>query len=353
MNLLAIRTLFVQRNGRYDLVSSRTTYADNGADFFIQAGQRLLDTIAPNRKSLGRYHKAISLNESSVLLKKVRYIDTVYVKKSGSERVYLDRKPYSWLLENYGDDFGEKAKGSATFSDEPTADDTLTIDTEVYTFKAAASSTYEITIGATVTASVANAVTKINTSSSICTAYQLSASVLLIEYNNVGVAGNSIVFTTTSTAISLDGTGTLGSTTAGRANQISVGTSAYYSPIISNAHPDLSLSNMTTDESHDLMFGYDRYAKDGILIMPSADAAYTLSIYGSFFSSMVSDLDISYHSEMYPELLIAAANFAVELFMRNTQGMNDWMNGMRTWLKGIDDDLVRSEMVLAGNFLRG
>ena len=40
MNLLQIRTKFVQLSGRYDLVvdAAGGDYSDNGADFFINAG---------------------------------------------------------------------------------------------------------------------------------------------------------------------------------------------------------------------------------------------------------------------------------------------------------------------------
>jgi hypothetical protein len=46
MNLLEIRTQAVNQSGRYDLVTDTTTYADNGMDFHILAGQKWL-----NRKS--------------------------------------------------------------------------------------------------------------------------------------------------------------------------------------------------------------------------------------------------------------------------------------------------------------
>lgn len=42
MNLLELRTQLVKSSGRYDLVNT-TTYADNGIDFHIKAGQRWLN----------------------------------------------------------------------------------------------------------------------------------------------------------------------------------------------------------------------------------------------------------------------------------------------------------------------
>ena len=45
MNLLEIRTQFVKTSGRYDLVVDSVDYADNGADFYINAGQKFLDQL--------------------------------------------------------------------------------------------------------------------------------------------------------------------------------------------------------------------------------------------------------------------------------------------------------------------
>ena len=353
MNLLELRTAFVQRNGRFDLVDDTTDYADNGADFFIQSGQRLLDILVPNRKSLGRYVKDVSTNQSSLFLNHVRYIDSVYIKKSATERTYLDRKTYSWLLEEYGSDFGEKAKGTVTMSAVPTADETLVIDAETFTFKAAASSSYEVTIGASVTVTLTNLVDKINATSTVITAYKTSTSTCVIEYNTVGIGGNAIVFTDTSGVITLDGAGLLGSTLAGRANGITTGTPAYYAPVISLPHPDLNLSNLGTYDTTDLIFGTSRFKQDGILFMAPADVTYTMTIYGVFFQPMTDDKDISYYSEMFPELSLMAANLSLEIFYRNTAGINDWLTSMKPWITGVDHDLVKAEMVLAGTQMRG
>ena len=43
MNLREIRVEFIRKSGRYDLVEDDESFKDNGANFFIQAGQRFLD----------------------------------------------------------------------------------------------------------------------------------------------------------------------------------------------------------------------------------------------------------------------------------------------------------------------
>lgn len=195
--------------------------------------------------------------------------------------------------------------------------------------------------------------TEINLSSTVAYAYKLSTTTCLIEYTTVGTAGNSIVFTTDSAGISLDGAGTLGSTLAGRANGITAGTPTYYAPVISTPHPDLTLANMGTYDTSDLLFGLSKFKQDGILFMAPADVAYTMTIYGVFFQPMTDDADISYYSEMFPELSLMAANLSIEIFFRNTTGINDWLNSMKPWITGVDHDLVKAEGVLAGTQMRG
>jgi hypothetical protein len=353
MNLLGIRTDFVEKTGRHDLVVDTTDYVDNGANYFIQAAQRLLDSILPYRKDVGRYITTINADQSSVILKYIRAYDSVYVKGSGAEREDLERKTYSWLVEQYGDDFGEKASGMATFSGTTTDGDTLVIGGETYTFKTSPSATYDVQIGSTASATIDNLVSKIRTVSSIADAQKYSTTQCLITYYLVGTAGNAIVFTDTSTHITLDGSGLLGGSIAGRANQIGTGQPVYWAPLVTNPHPDLLLSKLPTEDSHDILFGLDRFQRDGVLFMPPADASYTMTLYGLFFSKMEEDADVSYHSEMYPELLSMMSALVLEAFYRNTTGVTDWLSPVRLILEGIDHDLVREEMVLSGNQLRG
>ena len=245
--LAQIRQDFVKKNGRFDLVVDTDAYADNGANFYIQVGQRLLDSILPHRKSLGRYVKDLTADDYKLMMKYVRSIDSVYVKTSGEDRAEVERKSYSWLIEEYGDD-------------------------------------------------IAN---------------------------------------------------------------IDTGTPLYYSPIqsiISPEQKDLTDANYTSEFTYDygdIMFGSERYQKDGITFRPPADKVYTMTVFAHFFSLLSADADISYHSEMYPELLLMASNWAIEAFYRNSQGMLDWEHSMNKIIKGIDHDLVRAEMALAGNQMRG
>ena len=354
MNLLGIRTQFIQKSGRFDLVDGDvTTYVDNGANFFIQAGQRLLDSMLPYRKDVGRLVVDITVNQSSQYLKYVRSYDSIYLSSSGSERNYLERKTYSWLLEQYGSDYGEKATNYVSFASNPSANDAFTIGTETWTFKASSPTSFQVLLGATLMATLENLVAKINTISSLTKAEEYTSTSILVWSQNVGVTANDYGMSTTAPAVMSFGADTLGGYVAGRANQVGTGTPRYWTPLVSTPHPELTLASLTSLDSHDLFFGLEKFQKDGILFMPPADKSYVMTIYGFFFSKMESDADISYHSEMYPELLIMASLLALEAFYRNTTGVNDWLASMQLWLKGQDHDLVREEGVLAGTQMRG
>jgi len=353
MNLLEIRSDFVNKTGRHDLVVDLTDYTDNGANFFIQAGQRLLDSLLPYRKDIGRYVTTLSAGQSSVILKYIRAFDSLYVTASGIGREPLDRKSYSWLIEQYGEDYGEKATNYVNFSENPTADDTLIIGSETWTFKSASPTTYQVLIGSTLSDTLDNLVAKINLVSSLVKAEKYSTSRVLVWAQSVGTTPNDYTMDTGAPDVITFGADTLGGYVAGRANQITVGQPLYWAPLISTPHPEMLLSNLPTLDTHDLFFGLERFKKDGVLIMPPADQSYVLTIYGYFFSKIEDDADVSYHSEMYPELLVMSSALVLEAFYRNTQGVQDWLSSINLFLKGIDHDLVREEMVLSGNQLRG
>jgi hypothetical protein len=245
--LIEIRTAFVNKSGRTDLVIDTTNYQDNGANFYIQAGQRLLDTMIPSPKSVGRYIKDINAGDYKLMMSYVRSVESVWIKSSSSLREELEMKPLSWLMEEYGDSITDNSQG----------------------------------------------------------------------------------------------------------------TPKYWSPLISVLSPeqkDLTEVTYTTQFTRDyeeIVFGSTRYQKEGITFRPVSNEAYTLTVFAHFFSLLSVDADVSWHSENYPELLIMAANLCLETFYRNSAGVQDWLQAMQLFLKGIDHDIVRTEMVAAGNQLRG
>lgn len=101
------------------------------------------------------------------------------------------------------------ATGSLTIATNPTANDTMTIGTKVYTFKAAAAADGDIAIGAAAADTQANIKAAINGTGAgqVCTAHPLvtcgtfSANAAAITAITKGVAGNAIAATETFTAV--------------------------------------------------------------------------------------------------------------------------------------------------------
>ena len=104
MNLKEIRTKFVETSGRFDLVVDTTDYADNGADFFIQAAQRWLDVIQPAPMEDARYQNDIVSGDYKLLFKYGRRIERVEVWNAEGIKQELDRKRLAWLRDNYTKD---------------------------------------------------------------------------------------------------------------------------------------------------------------------------------------------------------------------------------------------------------
>ena len=78
MNLLGIRELFVKISGRYDLVNP-STFADNGADHFIQEGQRSLERRLNISATKAKFFTTLSEGGYKIELQNCRAIREVWV----------------------------------------------------------------------------------------------------------------------------------------------------------------------------------------------------------------------------------------------------------------------------------
>lgn len=102
MNLKEIRKLFVEHSGRYDLVKDVTDYEDNGADFFINQGQKVLDRKSESEKMHAIKEYSVKAGESLLKIDDCRVIDEVYLVDSDEEFKYLEEIDYADFKEQYG-----------------------------------------------------------------------------------------------------------------------------------------------------------------------------------------------------------------------------------------------------------
>jgi len=100
MNLSEVRSLFVERSGRQDLVTA--TGADNGANFFIQSGQKFLDRLVEMDKSWARKFYEASSGDYYVILENCRAIKRVWFSNSDG-RIPLEKVSLEEFRNAYSD----------------------------------------------------------------------------------------------------------------------------------------------------------------------------------------------------------------------------------------------------------
>lgn len=127
-----------------------------------------------------------------------------------------------------------------------------------------------------------------------------------------------------------------------KVSAMDTGTPAYWAPAFVRLDPNVTLDELpfTIDSMTD--FVIDAGAKsNGIIFTPPTDTEYTIDILGKFYSpELVKDGQDSIWSELYPNLLVYAALYELEVTHRNTAGARDWMDAIDNELIGIDMDGV-------------
>jgi len=91
MTLLDVRTLFVDKNGRYDLVVDTANYVDNGADYYINAGVKLLDRLTSISDLSAIRSESLAIGEYTMDMQHIKSIERVSYTNSDNEVVYLDK----------------------------------------------------------------------------------------------------------------------------------------------------------------------------------------------------------------------------------------------------------------------
>lgn len=116
---------------------------------------------------------------------------------------------------------GVKASGTITIASQPTANDTIVVNGTTFTFKAAATLTNDVLIGATAEGTLNNLLAKLQASqiAKVIEAQyaKTSATVITVTYDVTGTAGNAFTLTKTGTAVTVSGATLAGGTNATKA----------------------------------------------------------------------------------------------------------------------------------------
>lgn len=107
MNLLDIRTKFVQLSGRYDLVDDPVNWSDNGADFYINSGQNYLDRLVTVPENTATIFLPLASGEYSLMFQhSCRSIKTVFANNT-EDRIELEKVSLQELKTKYAETVGE------------------------------------------------------------------------------------------------------------------------------------------------------------------------------------------------------------------------------------------------------
>lgn len=236
MNLSEIRNKFVEISGRYDLVNEDGS--DNGANFYINAGQKFLDRLVERHEDIGRTSRILNTGDYFAKLSNCRAIHSVGVGQIDNFK-WLERCDLKPLMDKYGKPFQYIQNAKPEY---------------------------------------------------FAPAYIRPANLDSEDYDGI-------------------------------------------------------VSYM------DVMSDWKNF--NGIIITPPSDQQYHLEIWGKFYSNeLLEDSDKSWWTENLDYVLVMAAQRALEVFYRNTQGINDWTNAIRSEMITVEQDYVE-ELYYQINQLEG
>jgi hypothetical protein len=129
---------------------------------------------------------------------------------------------------------------------------------------------------------------------------------------------------------------------AGPVDEMDTGRPAYYTPL------SLRATDTTAFESLAQFLQYATTEDEtisGIAFNP-ADGDYVLEVIGLFESdSLENNTDDNFWSVNFPDLLLMASLYKLEVFNRNTAGANDWLAAINTELSELEKDLIEQDNI--------
>jgi len=112
MDYKDVRLKFCEISGRYDLITA--TYEDNGADFFLNAGQKYLDRFFDSGKAIARYPVIVAAGTYVVRSLGIRAIKEVWIADS-SGKSQLEKTSIMVLNDYYSEGFYNADQGTPGF----------------------------------------------------------------------------------------------------------------------------------------------------------------------------------------------------------------------------------------------
>ena len=110
MDYYLVRKKFCELSGRYDLINADLT--DNGADFYINAGQAHLDRMQSTGQMKAKYIKKVAAGTIKVYVAGLRSVHKVWAGNSTDGLTELLKVDLDWLREEYEEQLGDVDQGT-------------------------------------------------------------------------------------------------------------------------------------------------------------------------------------------------------------------------------------------------
>jgi len=357
MKLSEVRALFLQTSGRMDLVN--TDGSDNGANTYINAGQRMLDEKISFQKSVSRYIIDVPANTMFTTLTRCNAINEVWVENADG-RTELERIDLQKLREMYSTPADVDASTPIYYSSIPVGlssqqSEVLSNTTEQYILNGGFDSSEYWTVGAAWTiasglaayaigdGNLVQSVKSIPLGSSIT--YSLLVSTFTASEGETGklyIVGSNTTEQEILATILTTGTATATVVTGIDIDTISLVAENLDAVVVDN----LSVIRTATIMSYDYntVKFTDSQTCRGLYIMPPTDVTYTLSVFGRFYSpTLIDNNDETFWTVEHPFALVWAAMYILEVSYRNMEGAKGWMMSINDYLSGIDSEQVEED----------
>ena len=113
---------------------------------------------------------------------------------------------------------------------------------------------------------------------------------------------------------------------------LDTGAAKYYAtPILRSVPQDLTSITLSKFVGETVQVDHTHFGYNGIIWMPPTDEALVVEVHGLFYTEKLNaNNDQSSWRANYPDLLLMATLRAVEIFHRNTEGVNDWTKAINS-----------------------
>lgn len=121
----------------------------------------------------------------------------------------------------------------------------------------------------------------------------------------------------------------------------------FYLNKVKRYYPDFSKLSTALQNSPASAFDCVNAATNSVAIevYPHPRTSATIQVNGNFYSSsLIEDSDTNVWSDNFPDTLIKAALYQLEIFYRNTEGANDWLSSIQLDLTDAEQLEVLSDI---------